>query len=191
MSDAVSALAGMVSSGFVRVEEAGLAGMVTIRGNLTGSAFRKAVKAETGAVVPELGQFTFVGDNTLHWMSPDELLLMCPHEAADLMVSRLDAALSEEHALAVNVSDARALFRVTGEGSAIRDALAKLTPANLRKDALAVGSVRRTRLSQVPAAIWFTGDDSAHVVCFRSVARYVFDLLRSASAPGSEVDYFR
>jgi sarcosine oxidase subunit gamma len=33
------------------------------------------------------------------------------------------------------------------------------------------------------------GDGNARVVCFRSVAQYVFDLLKGATAPGSEVRY--
>jgi hypothetical protein len=35
----------------------------------------------------------------------------------------------------------------------------------------APGEMRRTRLQQVPAAIWFESATEARVVCFRSVAR--------------------
>ena len=183
MSEAVSALPEAAASGFVRVEEAGLVGMITIRGNLTDKAFRKAVKAETGVEIPGQGQRTTIGDNALLWMSPDELMLTCPHEAAPGMIGKLT--------LVENVSDARAVFRITGEGGAIRDALGKLTPADLRPAVFPANIVRRTRLSQVPAAFWFEDDDRAIVVCFRSVAKYTFDLLANAATSGAEVGYFR
>lgn len=191
MSEAVSALPEAAASGFVRVEEAGLVGMITIRGNLTDKAFRKAVKAETGVEIPGQGQRTTIGDNALLWMSPDELMLTCPHEAAPGMIGKLTKALEDVHALVENVSDARAVFHVTGEGGAIRDALGKLTPADLRPATFPANIVRRTRLSQVPAAFWFEDDDRAIVVCFRSVAKYTFDLLANAATSGAEVGYFR
>ena len=73
---------------------------------------------------------------------------------------------------------------------AIREVLAKLSPADMRISALPVGRVRRTRLAQVPAAFWFTDDSEAVVICFRSVADYVFGLLSTAAQPGSEVGHF-
>jgi sarcosine oxidase subunit gamma len=191
MSEAVSALSGATASGFVRVEEAGLVGMITIRGDLSDTAFQKAVKAETGVEMPGQGRRTTIGANALLWMSPDELMLTCPHEAAPGMVGKLTKALEGVHALVENVSDARAVFHVTGVGGAIRDALGKVTPADLRPSALPANIVRRTRLSQVPAALWFEDEGRATIVCFRSVARYTFDLLSRASETGSDVGYFR
>ncbi len=123
-------------------------------------------------------------------MSPDELLLVCAHHEAEARVQALTAALAGQHHLVVNVSDARAVFRVTGTGSAVREALAKVTPADMRARSLPVGEVRRTRMAQVPAAIWFDSEDQATIVCFRSVGTYIFDLLVQSSKPGSEVGHF-
>ena len=88
------------------------------------------------------------------------------------------------------MSDARAVFTLEGEGAAIRNVLAKLTPADLRPASLPVGEVRRTRFAQVPAAFWLAEEGRAELVCFRSVAIYVFGLLKNAAEPGSEVGYF-
>ena len=82
------------------------------------------------------------------------------------------------------------MITLEGEGAAIREVLAKLTPADLRPGAIGIGEVRRTRLAQVPAAFWLDGEGKATVVCFRSVAEYVFGLLRNASENGSGVGYF-
>jgi len=105
-------------------------------------------------------------------------------------VSSMEKTLAGTHHLMANVSDARAVFQLEGEGRLIRDTLAKLTPADMRPVALPVLAFRRTRLAQVPAAFVFHHDDYAELICFRSVAGYVFDLLRQAAKPGSEVGWF-
>jgi len=83
------------------------------------------------------------------------------------------------------VSDARASFRL--EGQHAREVLAKLCPVDLALDAFVEGMFRRTRMAQVPAAFWLCEDEAFQIVCFRSQARYVFDLLCVAAQPGSEV----
>jgi sarcosine oxidase subunit gamma len=52
------------------------------------------------------------------------------------------------------------------------------------------GQFRRTRLAQIPAAIWMQDEGVMQIVCFRSVAQYAFDLLKNAATPGSEVGLF-
>ena len=191
MSDRKSALPGESASGSIRVEEAGFQGMVTLRGDLSDAAFAKAVGKALGLDVPARGALVAGDGVALLWMSPDELMLTCAHADAAAIVAKLGEALAKHHHLAIDVSDARAVFRLTGEGTAIRDALAKLTPADLRPGVLPVGAVRRSRLAQVPAALWFEDEGTAMVVCFRSVAAYVFGLLANASKSGAEVGHFR
>lgn len=182
MSNSVSALQGAASEGLVAVSEAGLCGMVTLKADLGAAA--KAVKTVTGQAMPEARRIVR-GDMSVAWMAPDELLILCDHDKADAVVVALTEALKDTHHLAVNVSDARAVF--TLKGPATKDILGKLTPADL--GALAPGEVRRSRLAQIPAAFWIEGD-TATVICFRSVAQYAFDLLSNAAAPGGKVGYF-
>lgn len=186
MSDQVSALADASFDGIARVEEAGLQGMVTFRGDLDDAAVKKAVKAATGVAVPGQRGIGVSGENAVAWMSPDELLLIGPHGQADAMVAALEKTLAGKCFLAVNVSDARAVFDVRG-GHA-RDVLAKLMPVDFSALAFRPGMIRRSRLAQVPAAVWMTGEDAFRLVCFRSVARYVFDVLSAAAGDGSEVE---
>ena len=190
MSEAVSALAGATSKGFVDVTEVGLVGMVTVRGDLGDAEFGKAMSAALGVEVPEARRMLVTEGGKLLWMSPDEVLFVCAHAQAEARISALSEALDGHHHLVANVSDARAVFEVSGTGSAVREALAKLTPADMRPSHLPVGEVRRTRLAQVPAAIWFDDENRATIVCFRSVAGYVFGLLAQASKPGSELGHF-
>ena len=179
MSNVLSALPGAASDGVVSVSEAGPVGMVTLKADL--NAAKAAGKAATGQTMPGLRQI----NGNVAWMAHDELLILTDHGAADATVATLTDKLKGKHFLAANVSDARAVFDL--KGAAVKDVLGKLTPADLA--ALQPGEMRRTRLAQVAAAIWLEADDHARVVCFRSVAQYVFDLLTTAALPGSEVKY--
>ncbi len=181
MSNAASALQDAKSDGTVTVAEGGLRGMVTLKADLSAAA--KAVKSVTGQAMPKARRIA-TGTMSVAWMAPDELLILCDHADADRVVDELSKALSKTHHLAVNVSDARAVFTVDGAG--VKDVLGKLTPADL--SALAPLEVRRSRMAQIPAAFWIEGD-IATVICFRSVAQYAFDLLSTAAKPGGEVGY--
>lgn len=191
MSDlAVSALDGASHDGIVAVREMGLQGMVSLRGDLSSAAMAKAIKTATGGTVPDIRAVVETKAGAVAWMSPDELMILCPHAEADGMVAKLSDALGKQHHLAVNVSDARVMFELTGGAGALRDVLAKLTPADLRAGCLKPGELRRSRLAQVPAAFWFADDTTLRLIAFRSVAQYVFDLLKTAAKPGGEVGYF-
>ena len=85
------------------------------------------------------------------------------------------------------MSDARAVYDLSGK--AIRDVLAKGSPADMSADALPVGEVRRTRIAQLAVAFWLTDDNTARLVCFRSVAGYIRDWLENASEKGTEVGF--
>lgn len=185
MSEAVSALQGAVSEGFARVEETGVRGMITLRCDLASGALGKALTEVLGTEVPGQRRIVDGAGGRVAWMSPDELLILCAHDRAQAMVDELAAALGREHALVVNVSDARAVFAVSGTGA--REVLAKLAPVDLSDEAFQPGEIRRTRLAQVPAAFWINQDGRFEIVCFRSVAQYVFDILRVSAEPGGEV----
>ena len=189
MSEALSALPGMEASGLVVVREMGLRGMVTLRADLAEAA--EAVKGVTGADMPATRGIASGEGMQVAWMSPDELLILCDHDAAGDIVARLTEALAGRHHLAVNVSDARAMFALSGEAGALRDVLAKITPADMSADALKPGEMRRTRLQQVPAAIWFESATEARVISFRSVAAYVFDLLAMSARDSAPVGFHR
>lgn len=184
MSEVVSALKGAVSDGDVTVRELGPCGMITLRGDLSDPALRAAVKALSGIDMPERRKIAHSGDHGVAWMSPDEVLLLVPHAEADSAVAHLTRELDGVHHLAVNVSDARALIEVSGPHA--REVLAKVAPVDLAVSAFGPGDIRRTRLAQVAGAFWMTDESTFRVICFRSVARYVFDLL-SVSARGGPV----
>ena len=189
MSDPVSALKNAAyTAGIATISEMGAVGMITLRGDLASKPLQKAAVAAAGVELPAQGTCLTKGRGGMAWMSPDELLIMCAYADAQATLAELQGKLSKLHALAVNVSDARALFEVRGPRA--REVMAKLAPVDLAPAAFTVGMFRRTRIAQVPAAFWMPEDDVFRVVCFRSVAQYVFDVLSVAAQPGSEVGAF-
>ncbi|WP_343079402.1 sarcosine oxidase subunit gamma [Ostreiculturibacter nitratireducens] len=183
MSNAVSALNGEVHKGFAEVAEAGLQGMITLRGDLSSAKLKKAVKDATGCDVPATRRIVMAGDKAVGWMSPDELLLLVPYAEAAATVASVEAALAGEHALVADVSDARVTIRIRGEKAA--EVLMKLCPVDF--PSLAEGELRRTRAAQVAAALWRSGPEEFTLVSFRSVAGYVMGLLEHSARSGSEI----
>lgn len=188
MSDAVSALEGARFEGLATVEDIGLQGMITLRGDLALAAVKKAASAAAGAPLPARLEAVMSDTGGLCWMSPDELLVLCPYDEVQARLAKLTMALTKTHALAVDMSDARASFRLSGPGA--REAMAKLCPVDLSPDAFRPGMFRRTRMGQIPAAFWLEDEDSFRIICFRSVAQYAYDLLKTAAARDAAVGYF-
>ncbi|MEO9574207.1 MAG: sarcosine oxidase subunit gamma family protein [Tateyamaria sp.] len=189
MSKTVTALNGASwEGGIAHISEAPLQGMITLRGDLNSAAMIKAATGATGQKMPAQGAAQCAGDKGICWMSPDEVLVLCSYAEVGKTLDKMRVHLGDAHSLAVDVSDARALFVVKGANA--REVIAKLAPVDLKPAAFTPGMFRRTRMAQVPAAFWMRDEDAFHIVCFRSNAQYMFDLLKTAAQPGSEVGYF-
>jgi len=188
MSDPVSALNHARFDGIAQIDEIGLQGMITLRGDLSARAVKAAATGASGAKMPAPNTANITADSGLCWMSPDELLVLCPYTEVTMRLATLTDKLGSAHSLAVNVSDARVIFRVQGPHA--REVMAKLCPVDLSPEAFKPGMFRRSRMAQVPAAFWMDDDQTFRIICFRSVAGYMFGLLKTAAMPGSEVGYF-
>jgi sarcosine oxidase subunit gamma len=180
MSDPVSALSGKVAEGPVRIEDLAPRAMITLRGKLSDPAVSGALTAVSGLSMPGQRGIAVEGETRLAWMGPDEALLILPRAGLDAALSGLTERLGDAHALVADMSDARALFRLTGEDAALRDTIAKVAPVDMV--AFPAGEIRRTRLAQIAAAFWMPQEGTVELVCFRSVAQYAFDLLTQAAA---------
>ena len=155
-------------------------GMITIRADLSRAG--DALAEAAGLAIPDVTGITTDGSRSLGWMSPDELLLILPEaERADAQ-DALTQALMGEHGLVVDVSDARAVFDVTGPHAA--DVISKLAPVDAH--ALRQGQLRRTRVAQTAAAIWRI-QSGFRVIGFRSTADYLGLILTNAALPGTQL----
>ena len=189
MSEPVTALKNATyTAGIAEISEIGPLGMLTLRGDLSTAYLRSAASKVAGVDVPEQRFCNSDGERGIAWMSPDELLVMCAYAEVPAALESIGKAIHNHHALVANVSDARAVFRVTGPHA--REVMAKLSPVDLDPANFTPGMFRRTRLGQVPAAFWLRDAETFQVICFRSVAQYVFDTLKMAAQPGSEVGIF-
>ena len=171
--------------GYVNVKQDTGQIMFTLRADLSSTKIKAAMKLATGVAVPKRGSCQVVAGCALAWMSPDELLVMAPFAQAEKLRASLDAALSEQHVLLEDVSDARAKFFLSG--THVREVLAKLAPMDTHPEKLPVGSFTRTRFAQVAGAVFLEQDDLISVICFRSVQDYVYALFCDAASYGSEV----
>lgn len=182
MSDPVPALNHAAFDGFARIREIGPLGMISLRATADLPGLAAAIRAATGCDLPAQRRIVTRGDNAAGWMSPDEYLLILPHDQTGAALEAIRAALAGQHHLAVALSDARAVFRI--DGAKAGQVIAKLCPVDLQS--LAPNELRRTRAAQVAVAFW-QGDAGYTLVCFRSVAAYVMGLLTHSAQPGSEL----
>lgn len=190
MSEPIFALDGaQFLDGIAQITGVPAQGMITLRGDLSAVPVQKAATLALPGAMPNAGEARIEGDRGLAWMSPDEVLVLCPYPEVQTVLDKMQQVLGQTHALAVNVSDARASFRITGPHA--RAVLSKLCPVDLSPAAFQMGMFRRTRMAQVPTALWLCAEDSLQVICFRSQAQYVFDLLSVAAQKGSEVGLHR
>lgn len=182
MSEPVSPLNGASFDGFARIREIGPLGMITLRAKAGTKGLDAAIEAVTGCRVPAQRRIETAGANAAGWMSPDEYLLVLPYAETEKGLAAIATALNGQHHLAVNVSDARAVFRI--EGAKADQVVRKLCPVDL--DRMAPGELRRTRAAQVAAAFW-RDEAGVTLVCFRSVAAYVMGILTASAMPGAEL----
>lgn len=182
MSDPVSALGGVKFSGFAQIREIGPLGMISLRCNLGETALPALIKTLAGTKLPAQRQIEAKGDRAVGWMSHDELLLILPYIDIGKALDVIGKKLADLHHLAVDVSDARAVFRI--EGPHATEVLMKLAPVDFAN--LAPRELRRTRVGQVAAAFWKDGDGYT-LISFRSVAGYVMGLLEHSAHPGSDL----
>ena len=187
MSNAVSILNGATSKGAVKITEAVLRGMITLRGNLSSPQLKAAVSAAVGLDIPAQRKVNHGPKGGVAWMSPDELLLLVDYDKADAVTAEISTALAGEHHMVVNVSDARAVFLIEGQGA--REVLAKGAPVDLSSEAFGAGDLRRSRIGQLAAAFWMIEDEVFELVCFRSVGAFMFDWLSNAAKEGSLPEY--
>ncbi len=177
----VSPLNGASTKGFATVREIGPLGMISLRAKPDVPGLAAAVKAVTGTDLPAPRRVIENGERATGWMSPDEYLLVLPRADVPAALAGLVESLKGQHHLAVDVSDARAVFRIEGEKA--NQALMKLLPVDFAT--LEPGELRRSRAAQVAAAVWKSGNGYT-LVSFRSVAAYVFGALSHSVQPGSE-----
>ena len=169
----------------IEICETGLRGMIAVRGDLSSDVFQAAVDEAVGLQVPQPLSMIANGNDRAIWMSPDELLLFCNYDEADAAVARVAEQLADTHHMVLNVSDARAVIRLSG--SRVGEVLAKGAPCDCSDHGFPVGMARRTHLAGLAVAFWRLEPDVWEIVALRSYAHHLLAWLEQVSQPGSEV----
>lgn len=154
-------------------------GMITLRGRIRSEPIASAVRKAIGIDIPEPRRILSVDGRSLAWMSPDELLILTPLGGSGSTIAALSSALEGQYALLADVSDARLCFRIAGPSS--RELIAKGCPVDLSPEAFSPGDFRRSRLGQVPVALWMPDPGQFMLLCFRSVSDFVEHWLQNAA----------
>lgn len=167
-------------------------GMIDLRGDVSDKKFVAAVKKALGFSLPTTPrQSTGKADITALWLSPDQWLITCPRDRAVQLLAKLQTALTVVHSLAVDVSDARSIIRLEGEGA--RLVMMKGSPVDFTSSEFTSGFVRRIRFAELAGLAHIVSDnpETIDLYVFRSYAQYAWDWLSVTSTNQSKMSIFR
>lgn len=176
----------------ISIREIADRGMIDVRGDAGDQRFRAAIDPVLGLDLPSQPRTSAsAGDVTVLWLSIDQWLVLCRREAAPDLARRLKDALAGIPSLVVDVSDARAIIRLEGEG--VREVLMKGAPVDLTSPEYAPGTVRRVSFGEIAALLHIVsaGPDVIDLYVFRSYALFAWQWLVATAAEGASVRLFR
>ena len=148
----------MEASG-VRVWEVDLGALTLVMPYLgRDAALSDALEAAHGLRWPEAGRMTGTTGRGILWFGREQAMLIGVTPEGGL----------EDHAAAVDQSDAWAVVEIEGDRAA--EALARLTPVDLRPGVFEIGHTARTELAHMAASLTRTDEATFLVMVFRAFA---------------------
>jgi sarcosine oxidase subunit gamma len=166
-------------------------GMIDLRGSLDERKFTSAIKKVLGMDLPKVPRTSVhKGDITVLWLSVDQWLVCCPRSDSAKLLDELRKALGSVHSLAVEVSDARSIIRLEGDG--VRETLMKGAPVDLILPEYSAGTIRRLRFGEVAAMIHVVSDqpDTIDLYVFRSYADFAWNWLLATGRSSAQIRLF-
>jgi sarcosine oxidase, subunit gamma len=131
--------------------------IVNIRGAASDPAFSAAVQTATGLSLPSAANtVSFGGVCQILWLGPNEWWITGPDGEADSLVEALRANFAGQHATACDVSESRAIIRLTGPKA--RDVLMRGVSLDLHPREFRVGQCAQTGVSRANALIHLVDD---------------------------------
>lgn len=163
-------------------------GMIDLRGETSNAKFMAAAKSALGVALPtEPRRSAAKGDITVLWLSIDQWLVTLPREKCTKTFEALRKKTAGMFALATDMSDARTIIRLSGDGA--REVLMKGTSVDMLAPEITVGTVRRMLFAEIAAACHVVGDDpdTLDLYVFRSYADYAWEWLLATAPSGAKV----
>lgn len=180
------------SSSAISITEIRDRGMLDLRGDPDDPSFADAARSVLGTALPHLPRSSAAaGDLSVLWLSVDQWLVQCPRPDAFDLARRLQQALAEIPSLVLDMSDARIVLRLEGDG--VREVLMKSAPVDLTAPAFTKGSVRRMRFGEVAAMVHMAGEapDVIDLYVFRSYAVFAWEWLIATADGAARIRLFR
>jgi len=130
------------------------------------------------------------GDRAALWLSIDQWLIVDASNHRQALFEGLSAALDGHFAAVTDLSDARAIIRLTGQGAGL--ILMKGLHPDLSQAGTRAGSVRRGALAGLDAIVHVVGPAPETIDIFvdRSVADHAWSWLARAARPDAAVTPF-
>jgi sarcosine oxidase subunit gamma len=166
-------------------------GMIDLRGLPDDEGFLRAAREVLGFDLP-LSPRAAAGLGAVGalWLSVDQWLITLPRQEAASFHARLAQALHGIHALAVDMSDARAIFRLEGENA--REVLNKGTSVDFTAPEIEPGLVRRIRYAEIAALVHVrsTSPYACDLYVFRSYAEHAWSYLLFTAREAARITLF-
>jgi sarcosine oxidase, subunit gamma len=167
-------------------------GMVDLRGDPDNGPFAAAVESVLGMSLPRQPRTSSAaGDLSVLWLSVDQWLVQCPRKRSADLARDLNRALCAIPSLVVDMSDARTILRLEGEG--VRELIMKGAPVDLTAPEFGKGMVRRLRFGELAAMVHMVGEapDVVDLFVFRSYATFAWEWLIATGFSAAEVRLFQ
>jgi len=156
-------------------------GQLVLRVAAENAIFAKAITTITQLQLPTKPlQSTSNEDYTIHWISPDEFLLICPENTEFKVETLLRAEMIDDksHYAIVNVTSGQIVVEISG--SRAESILKKSTPYDIHPSILSLGKVVTTVFAKTQVILWRTSRDHFSVVIRRSFSDYFWRWLIDA-----------
>lgn len=163
-------------------------GMIDLRGETGDAKFMAAAKSVIGVALPtEPRTSVSKGDVTVLWLSIDQWLVTLPRDKCAKVFAALRKKTDGLFALATDMSDARTVIRLSGDGA--REVLMKGTSVDMLAPEIAGGTVRRMLFAEIAAAchVVSADPDVLDLYLFRSYADYAWEWLLATARAGAKV----
>ena len=155
--------------------------IVNIRGTASDPAFPAAVQTATGLALPSAANTVSNGSVwQIIWLGPNEWWITGPDGEADSLVEALRANFAGQHAIACDVSESRAIIRISGPKA--RDVLMRGVSLDLHPRAFRVGQCAQTGLSRANVLLHLTDDRPAfEIYVLKSFSDYLWRWLETVA----------
>lgn len=173
----------------VTVQGRSFVGVLDLRLDPSDEAGRSAVGDALGLTIPaEPRTSSTAGDVSALWLSVDQWLIVTAREQVAAVRDRIADSIAGHHHCVTDVSDLRAVFRLSGDN--LRPVLAKCLPIDVYAEEFAPGFVRRVTFGEIAAALHVVDHNVADIYVFRSYADYALTWIEDAARQAAMVEVF-